>query len=100
MTTLEEIKHDREFCSRWPYIWNKLQKVLLEEQREFSIRNRGKHAEIGQYVEFMQQLIDKLNQVDATVFMSESKVPQRPKLHNEHFKQNAEAKPKHAPQGV
>ena len=100
MTTLEAIKHDPEFCQRWPYVWNKLQKVLLEEQREFSMKNRGKHEEIGRYVEFMQQLVDKLNQVDATVYMAEKQAPQRPKLHNEHFKSNAQAKPERTPQGV
>lgn len=100
MNTLDEIKKDPEFHSRWPYIWNKLQKVLLEEQREFSMKNRGKHEEIGRYVEFMQQLVDKLNQVDAQVYLAQEKTPKHPRLHNVHLKDHAQTSARRTPEGV
>lgn len=85
-TILTEMRNSPEFCSAWPLIWNKLSKFLLEEQKNFALDKRGQHAEIGQYVEFMAVLTDKLSTLDNAVQSQIQKPAKRQRLHNENLK--------------
>lgn len=85
-TVLTEMRDSPEFRKAWPLIWNKLEKFLLEEQRQFALEHRSKHSEIGQYVEFMAVLTDKLKSLDNVIQVEVTKAPSRPRLHNANLK--------------
>lgn len=85
-TALTEMKDSPEFRKAWPLVWHKLEKFLIEEQKNFALEHRGNHAEIGQYVEFMAVLTDKLKVLDNSVQVEATKAPARPRLHNQHLK--------------
>lgn len=84
--TLTEMKDSPEFREAWTRVWPKFARFLLEEQRNYASENKGKHEQIGQYVEFMAILTEKLKTLDDVVQAEQTKRPQRHKLHNDHFK--------------
>lgn len=85
-TALTEMKDSPEFRKAWPLVWNKLEKFLIEEQKNFALEKRGEHEEIGRYVEFMAVLTDKLKVLDNSVQVESTKAPSRPRLHNANLK--------------
>lgn len=84
-SVLAEMRASPEFINSWGVVWRKLHPFLLEEQRKFALENRGKHEQIGQYVEFMARLSESLSTLDDVVMAAKNVAPQRPKLHNREF---------------
>lgn len=77
---ISELINDQEFRKAWPYVWSRLQKYLVQRQQNFARERKGKHEEIGQYVDFMGQIFDDLNQIDQATAMPAP--PTRPRLNN------------------
>lgn len=85
MSTIREIASDPEFQKRWGYIWSKLEPYMLEKQREYAKNHKGQHEQVGQFVEFMSEIMDDFNTIDVQV---QAPAPvQRKRLHNEVLKQ-------------
>ena len=82
--TLQELAADKDFCARWPLVWNRLQKHLVLRQMAFSREHAGQHEKIGQFVEFTANLFGDLEKVNAVVEAPERKP--RPRLSNDVFR--------------
>lgn len=85
MSTFSDLSNDPEFKQRWPYIWSKLEPHLLARQRAYAAQHKGKHEQIGQFVEFLTELMDDFQTIDVEV---KNLAPiKRPQLHSREFKQ-------------
>lgn len=58
--TLQQLLSDHEFTERWPYCWEKLKPFFLQKQRDYARDNKGDHAKIGQFVEFLSEVMGDL----------------------------------------
>lgn len=85
MSTISDLSRDPEFKKRWPYVWTKLEPHLLAKQRSYAVEHKGNHVLIGQFVEFLSELMDDLNTVDVEVTRED--VPKRKPLNNQQFRQ-------------
>lgn len=85
MNNLAELSNDPEFKKRWPYVWQKLEPHLLAKQRAYAAAHKGQHELIGQFVEFLSEIMEDLNTLDVEVGRIE--VQKRKPLNNQQFRQ-------------
>ena len=82
MNSLSELAHDPDFRERWPYCWNKLLPYFLLKQRKYAKENKGKHEQIGQFIEFMEEIMDDLETIDVSIADIRNQPPKRKRLNN------------------
>jgi hypothetical protein len=82
---LVDLVGDVEFGQRFPYVWLKLEPYLLQRQRDYAAKHKGEHEMIGQYVEFLSEIMTDLNELDANI-VDKPGVRKHPKLRNSSFK--------------
>lgn len=85
MSTFSDLSQDREFVERWPYIWSKLQPHLLKMQRDYAATHRGQHDKVGMFVEFIADLMNDFESIDATI--QNPTAIRRKRLNNKEFQQ-------------
>lgn len=87
--TIDELVKDPEFTKRFPYVWNKLELLFLQRQREFAKKHAGNYELTGRFIEFMSEIMDDLNNISSTIHLEIQK-PKRAKLHNVQFREPAD----------
>lgn len=81
--SIDELRNDAEFARTWPYVWRKLEPYILKKQQDFASKNKGKHEEIGRFVEFTSELFGDLESVQAAIETPKESKPNRPRLNND-----------------
>lgn len=81
--SIDELRNDAEFAKVWPLVWRKLQPYILKKQQDFAKQNKGKHEEIGRFVEFTSELFTDLESIQSAIDTPKDTKPARPRLSND-----------------
>ena len=77
--TAAEMMTDERFRSAWASVWPKLEPFMIEKMITFASANKGQHEKVGQFAEFMSEVMDDFRKFDSEFKETSTK---RPKLHN------------------
>lgn len=79
MSSLNDLIGDKEFTDRWPYCWNKLEPFLLLKQRMYAREHKGQHQQVGQFIEFIDELMSDFEKLDKGISI-EARKPRHKRL--------------------
>ena len=80
---LQELLQDQEFRQRWPHVWAKLEPFFIEKMISYAGEHKGQYEKVGQFAEFMAEIINDFKILDGEYH---TEVKKRPRLHNTDLK--------------
>jgi hypothetical protein len=80
---LSELMQDEQFRSNWQHVWAKLEPFFIKKMMTYASAHKGQHEKVGQFAEFMAEVIEDFKTLDVEF---KNVVNKRPRLHNKEFK--------------